>query len=89
MNRCGRLFRKRLIECGMESEGETLYESKLQSGDIQTGFKIIAGLPIEEQICSIYAHEIYKHEYDMLGLMDALERLYVWNGEKWEKYDGD
>lgn len=80
----------------MLRSGRVLYEDDLlpmhyspdvQPGDIMTGWEIIAGLPLEEQI-NRTAFQVCCHAYKTINPkrwnVDSLCMLYRWNGESWE-----
>jgi len=94
--KCGRLIKKK-IDKVFDFSKESYYEN--QEGDIQTGFEIISGLPIEEQITKDFHFSMCPSTigmsdgdnggedcHDDCGMcwLDAMNKLYRYTNGEWE-----
>ena len=91
MNRCGRLMQKEIHNNG--NWDAPSYEIESQEGDKQTGFEIIASLPLKEQmdmgnVISLMSTISKETFHSAECFHDAMVVLYTWNG-KWEVYNED
>ena len=63
-------------------------ETQIQTGDIMTGWEIIASLPLEEQTDSEIAFSRFQKMFMAVWVdhpfVETLCCLYRWNGESWE-----
>jgi len=107
MSRCGRLIiqeaepRYTEVQFGGEYDTVVTYEmyNSLEEGDIQTGFEIISGLPLEEQTrldygnypkaMRDYTENLWGEKDHHTALYMALGKKYRYNGKEWEVADNE